>query len=89
MPQSAIPEGLVKLAHSLVATPHLRSWFYSLEELSVPLRRTAFGQMAAQMRSGKEDPDLSEAVEMLVHPRMYEAVLAAVRERVNEASPDT
>jgi hypothetical protein len=89
MPPSDVPEGMVKLAHALVETPHLRSWFYSLEQLSDSLRQTAFSQMAAQMRNAAEDADLSDAVAMLAQPRMYETVLAAVRERVDEASRHT
>jgi hypothetical protein len=89
MPQSGIPESMVKLAHALVETPHLRSWFYSLEQLSGALRNASFNQMAAQMRNAAEDPELTAAVAMLAQPRMYETVLAAVRERVDEASRHT
>ena len=89
MPQSDAPAGMVKLAHVLVEAPYLRSWFYSLEHLSRSLRHTAFGQMAAQMRSAGEEPDLTSAVAMLAQPRMYERVLAAVRERVDETSRPT
>ena len=89
MPQSAIPEGMVKLAHALVEKPHLRSWFYSLEELSDTLRKAAFIEMASQMRNAKEDADITEAVGALARPKMYETVLAAVRERVDEASRHT
>ena len=89
MPQSAVPEGMVKLAHALVETPHLRSWFYTLQQLSGALRNAAFSQMAAQMQAAGEDADLIAAVEMLAQSKMYEAVLAAVRERVDEASRHT
>ena len=89
MPQSVVPEGMVQLAHALVETPHLRSWFYSLELLSDTVRNAAFGQMAAQMRTAGEDPELTAAVAMLAEATMYETVLAAVRERVDEASRHT
>jgi len=89
MPRSVIPEGLVKLAHALVETPHLRVWFYSLEQLPARLRRSAFNQMAAQMRDAGEDPDLASAVAMLALSNMYETVLAAVRERVDESGLHT
>ena len=89
MPQSEIPEGMVKLAHALVEAPHLRLWFYSLEQLSGALRNAAFSEMAAQMRDAGEDADLSSAVALLARPKMYETVLAAVRERVDEASRHT
>jgi hypothetical protein len=89
MPQSAVPEGMVKLAHVLVETPHLRSWFYSLEELSETLRKAAFIEMACRMREAKEDADITAAVDTLARPKMYETVLAAVRERVDEASRRT
>ena len=80
---------MVKLAHALVETPHLRSWFYSLERLSGSLRKAAFIEMAAQMRDAKEDADITEAVGALARPKMYERVLAAVRERVNEITRKT
>ena len=89
MPQSVVPEGMAKLAHAFVESPQLRSWFYSLEQLSGALRNAAFSQMAAQMRDVGEDADLTDAVAMLAQPRMYETVLAAVRERVDEASRHT
>jgi hypothetical protein len=89
MPQSAIPEGVVKLAHAVVESASLRSWFYSLEQLPRTHRDEALLQMAQKMRQAREDPDLVSAVSLLARPKMYETVLAAVRERVDEASPHT
>ncbi len=80
-PTSKIPEEMVSLAHALVETEGLRSWFLALEALPVAIRSAAFAQMAAQMRSEGEDPALSAAVASLVRPAMYESVLQAVRER--------
>jgi hypothetical protein len=87
MPQSAVPEGLVKFAHALVEDAHLQSWFYSLEHLPRAHRNAAFAQMAKEMREAADDADLTSAVSILAGPKMYETVLAAVRERVNEAGP--
>jgi len=89
MAQSAVPEGLVKFAHALVEDAHLRSWFYSLEHLPRAHRNAAFVQMAKQMREAADDADLTSAVSILARPKMYETVLATVRERVDEASPHT
>jgi len=89
MPQSAVPEGLVKFAHALVESAHLRSWFYSLEHLPRTHRDEALLQMARHMRRANEDPDLISAISLLARPKMYETVLAAVRERLDEASPHT
>jgi hypothetical protein len=89
MPQPAVPEGLVKLAHALVESPHLRSWFYSLEHLPRTHRNQALLQMAQHMREAREERDLVSAVSLLVRPKMYATVLAAVRERVHEATPRT
>ena len=86
MSQSRVPEGVVKFAHALVEAPHLRLWFYSLEKLSDDLRKSAFIEMACRMRDGREDIDLTEAVNALARPKMYETVLAAVRERVDEVN---
>lgn len=83
MPDSEVPEGLVKFAHALVGTPHLRVWFYSLEHLSGPLREAALAEMAAQMQKAGEDHDLT-AVETLAKRGMYKKVLAAVRDRAGE-----
>ena len=89
MPQSAVPEGLVKLAHALVEDAHLRSWFYSLEHVPRTHRNVAFTQMSERMHAAADDADLTAAISILARPKMYETVLAAVRERVDEASPRT
>jgi hypothetical protein len=81
MPQSAAPEGMVKLAHTLVETPHLRSWFFSMEALSDALRKAAFIEMASRMRQAKDDAEITDAVEALARPKMYETILLIVRER--------
>jgi len=80
-PSSDIPEEMVSLAHALVETEALRSWFFALEALPVSVRSAAFAEMAAQMRAAGEDPGLSSAVATLVHPKMYESVLETVRKR--------
>jgi hypothetical protein len=89
MPQSIVPEGLVKFAHALVESLHLRSWFYSLEHVSRTHRHEALLQMAEEMRHASEDPDLVSAVSLLARPKMYETILGAVRERVDELSRHT
>jgi hypothetical protein len=76
-----IPEGMVRFTHALVEDASLRSWFLGLERLSASLRRAAFRQMAEQMRSDIEDPDLATAVSALARPKIYDAVLKALRER--------
>lgn len=81
MAQSMIPEGMVRFTHALVEDVSLRSWFLGLEQLSASLRRAAFSQMAQQMRSDREDPELAAAVSALVRPELYDAVLKSVRER--------
>ena len=79
---------MVNLAHALVETAQLRSWFYALEQLPEPLRETSFSEMAAKMRAAGEDVDLIEAVAALARPKMYETVLEAVRERVGDTEPN-
>jgi hypothetical protein len=81
MPQSMIPEGMVRFTHALVEDESLRSWFLGLERLSTSLRQAAFSQMAQQIRSDREDLDLAAAASALGRPEMYDAVLKAVRER--------
>jgi hypothetical protein len=81
MAQSVIPQGIVRFTHALVEDVSLRSWFLRLEQLSAPLRQAAFSQMAQQMRSDREDLDLSAAASVLARPEMYDAVVKAVRER--------
>jgi hypothetical protein len=76
-----IPEGMVRFTHALVEDASLRSWFFGLQHLSASLRRAAFSQMAQQMKSDREDPELAAAVSALVRPELYEAVLKSVRER--------
>ncbi len=80
MPQSIIPEGMVRFTQALVEDASLRSWFLGLEQLSTSLRQAAFSQMAQQMRSDREDLDLAAAASALARPEMYDAVLKAVRE---------
>jgi hypothetical protein len=80
-PSSDIPEEMVSLAHALVETETLRTWFFALEALPICVRSAEFAEMAAQMRTKGEDPGLSSAVAALGHPKMYESVLETVRER--------
>ncbi len=89
MQKAEVPESVVNLAHALVETRHLRAWFYALERLSVSFRETAFSEMAAQMRTAGEDSKLADAVASLANPKMFQSVLEAVRERVEEATTDT
>jgi hypothetical protein len=84
MAGSDISEGMVKLAHALVETGQLRAWFYALETLPESLRKIALSEMAAQMRAAGEDSDLTEAIAALSRREIYDAMLAAVRERVGE-----
>src|ERR1700730_4048222 len=81
MPHSEVPEGMVKLAHALVETAHLRSWFYALEKLPKALRNKSFSEMEARMRAAGEDSDLADAVAALSRPKVYETVLEAFRDR--------
>jgi hypothetical protein len=81
MTRHQIPEGMVRFTHALVEDASLRSWFLGLEHLPAPLRRAAFSQMAQQMKSDREDPELAAAVSALARPTMYDAVLKSVRER--------
>jgi len=89
MQQSEVPEGVVNLAHALVETRHLRAWFYALERLPASFRETAFSEMAAQMRTAGEDPRFADAVASLANPKMYQSVLETVRERLEQATPNT
>ena len=84
MVQSEVPAGIVKLAHALVEDEKLRKWFYALKKLPKRVRKEFFGDIARQMRAAGEDVDLTDAVLALARPRVYETVLAAVRERVGE-----
>ena len=81
MARLAIPEGIVRFTHALVEDASLRSWFLSLERLPDSTRRAAFAQMAEQMTSGREDPELTAAASSLIRPEIYDAVRKSVRER--------
>ena len=41
------------------------------------------------IRDAKEDTDITEAVGALARPNMYQKVLAAVRERVDEVTRES
>jgi len=84
MPRSEIPEGFVRFAQALVESPMFRSWFYRLDTLPESDRRVWLVDMARHI--GGEDFDLATTAIKLRDPRIYRAVLAAVRERVDEAS---
>jgi len=81
-----VSEGMANLAHALVETQHLRAWFYTFERLPISFRETAFSEMAAQMREAGEDAMLADAVASLANPKIYQTVLATIRERVDEKS---
>jgi hypothetical protein len=81
MTPNDVPEAMVNLAHALVETASLRSWFFALEKLPPSVRKDAFSDMAAKMRKAGEDAGLTGAVAALARPKMYETVLEAVRER--------
>ena len=88
MGEMNVPEGMVNLAHALVEDAKLRTWFFALEKLPKRVRKESFAEMAAEMRAKEEDVDLTDAVLALARPKVYETVLAAVRERVRENSED-
>ena len=88
-PQSEVTEGMVKFAHALVEAQRLRAWFYALERLPASIRDTAFSEMAAQMRHDGEDSELADAVASLANPKIYQTILAAVRERVGDITQQT
>ena len=89
MAQAEVPEGMVNLAHALVEDAKLRKWFCALEKLPKRARQESFAEMAAEMRAKQEDVDLTDALLALARPRVYETVLAAVRERVSDDSEDS
>jgi len=80
-PAPEVPEAMVNLAHALVETESLRSWFFALENLSPSFRKSAFSDMATKMRNAGEDPELTDAVAALARPKMYQSVFEAIRER--------
>jgi len=83
MPMTApsIPERIVRFTHALVEDASLRSWFFSLEQLSASRRRAAFVQMAEQMRSDHEDPALVAAISVMACSELFEAIRDSLRER--------
>jgi hypothetical protein len=88
-PRREVTEGMVKFAHALVETQHLRAWFYALERLPVSVRDTAFSEIAAQMRRDGDDPELADAVASLANPKVYQSILDTVRERVGDTTQHT
>jgi hypothetical protein len=88
-PRREVTEGMVKFAHALVETQHLRAWFYALERLPASVRDTAFSEMAAEMRRDGEDSELADAVAALANAKIYQTILAAVRERVGDITQET
>jgi hypothetical protein len=83
MPQAEIPEGFVRFAHAVVESPMLRSWFYKLEAMSERDRGARLLDMARHIRG--EDEELAVTAFKLRDPKVYQAVLAVVRERVRYA----
>ena len=78
----SIPESVVRFTHALVEDASLRSWFLSLEQLSASIRRTAFAQMAEQVRAAdRDDPELAAAVSAMTRSDLFDAVRNALRER--------
>ena len=76
-----IRDGLVRLTHALVEDVSLRSWFLGLESHSAAKRQFAFTEMARQMRTDGEDPELATAVLALSRSEVFDAVRNAVRDR--------
>jgi hypothetical protein len=75
---------MVNLTHALAESARLRAWFYSLEKLPAPARKRAFLEMAAEIRSGKEDAALADAVAALARPKVYRTVLQTVNELIGK-----
>ena len=82
MPESKIPEGFVRFAHAVIESPILRSWFYKLETLAERDRQAWLVDMARHI--GKEDKELAVTAFKLRDPKVYTAVSAAVRARVDQ-----
>jgi len=80
MPPLEIPEGFIRFTHAVVKSATLREWFYKLEALSERDRGAWLLDMARHIRG--EDEDLAVTAFKLRDPKIYRAVLAAVRERV-------
>jgi len=89
MTPGEVTDGMVKFAHALVETRHLRAWFYTLERLRASVRETAFSEMAAQMRRDSEDAESADAVASLANAKIYQSVLETNRERVEDATQQT
>jgi hypothetical protein len=80
MSEPEIPEGFVRFANAVIESPMLRSWFYKLEALPEPDRRAWLFDMARNI--GGEDEELALTAFKLRDPKLYTAVLAAVRARL-------
>ena len=76
-----LPEGVVRFTHALVEDASLRSWFLSLEGHTTAMRRTAFKEMAEQMRRESADLELADAVSVMTNAEMFEAVRKSLRDR--------
>jgi hypothetical protein len=87
MSQAEIPERFVRFALAVVESPMLRSWFYKLE--AIPERDRAAWLLDMARHVDKEDQDLAITAFQLRDPKIYRAVLAAIRDRVGDADRRT
>jgi hypothetical protein len=51
-------------------------------------RENEFSELAAQIRSAGENARLADAVASVADPKIYQSVLATLRERVGETTPN-
>ena len=86
-PSSHIPEGIINLAHTIVETERLRSWFFALETL--PPRFAAQHLQRWQHRCALKAkiPTLAQQSQHLSTQRCMRAFLKLCANGVDEATP--
>ena len=80
MSNSPISDEVVTLVHAIRDDDGLCDWLFRLEQGPDSVRRTAFAEMIAQMKSAGEDAVLITAISELARPEIYTAACKALRE---------
>ena len=80
MPDTAIPEQLVTLLHSVSEDRRLAEWLLGLEQQQPAARQTALLRMAAEMRANGEDAVVADTITALAQPHLFDAACNTLRE---------
>jgi hypothetical protein len=75
---TSVSEDFIRMIQVLAEEERFRNWFLSLQPMAENLKYSVLGSMVEQMKENQENPDFILAVQSLMNPIVYNAVVKTI-----------